>query len=190
MAFGDADGEGVAGLFDGDIGFMACWQVGRGGCGGGVELLEQAAFDEACEGGDEDLAWQGEGFDEGVERCGGLCLQGVRHDGESEERLFFGREEVGVWGEDGVPCLFVGAGEVAAGKEEEPADLQPQDEEGDGGKAAIEGVVSDDAHLEFEIEALQALVGDAREDPCQEAGRKGDFGIGDEQVAEGEEGAA
>lgn len=78
-------------------------------------------------------------------------------------------------------------GEQHAEKADEPRELQPQQEERQGGKTSVDGVITGDPDLSRNVEHLEKLEGRAGNEGTEEGITKLDFGVGDVDVDEGEQ---
>ena len=82
--------------------------------------------------------------------------------------------------------VLVREGQLGADQHDQPAQLQPDQKQGQGRETAVDGVIAGHAYLEKDISPLQDLKGRAGDYPADQSGREGDFGVGHEDIDKGE----
>ena len=68
--------------------------------------------------------------------------------------------------------VLVGVGELRAKEADGPRELYPEHEQGQGCKGAVDGVVARHPYLRVDVEQLQHLHGDTREDARDDGARQ------------------
>lgn len=82
--------------------------------------------------------------------------------------------------------VLIGEREVAAPEQDLPRGVEPQQQQGQGGEAAVDDVVGGHQPLEVEIAPLEEQKGRAGDDARLQSARQTHLGVGDHVVEEGE----
>jgi hypothetical protein len=83
--------------------------------------------------------------------------------------------------------ILVRKGKFCTKQYDHPAQLEPDDKEGQRGEASINGVVFCDPDLKIDIDVLEENIESAGYDPGHDAGSQTDFGIGYKDIDEAEQ---
>jgi len=81
--------------------------------------------------------------------------------------------------------VLVGEGQFRPVKHDQPAQLEPGEEKGQGGKTSVDGIVLDDADLESDVNPFDHLKDCAGDDSRDEADGKSHLGVRHENVEKG-----
>lgn len=180
---GDECGCYLGGVESGDEGAVLVVGVG-------FEFGEEAGAYELVGEEEEDGLWDLEVVGHGYGGGASLLFEvgdGVVHYDECECLLEVDADEAHAAFEGVAVDVLYGEGYFAAGEDDGPCELEPSEEEGEEGEAAVDCAGAVDSHLEGDVDPLHDLEGCA----CYYAGYYGGqwfyFGVGEYEVEEGEE---